>query len=237
MRSGRTSIHIVGNHVPSGRLMVLDDTTVFGFGRATITSGSRGLADVRLHLYRADQQVEVPDSTSRLKNNNQALSRDFVPSNVNYRWTRRVPLAVRAMVLAGEVIKLLHRSRPAPTEGVPLARTRTLLELPYRSFPERDVVHAMTVIRAARESSDPVAYFEEQFGSLAERAQASMIAQLDDRLRSSSGFAFPPRRDGARPQFGLAPAEHKQHGDGQQRNPAGKHEPFDGHRNPDARGQ
>jgi outer membrane protein assembly factor BamB len=95
---------VVANHVPSGRLMVLDDTTVFGFGRAKVGGGDRGLADVPLHLYRAEQEVEIPDRRGRLTNNNVALSRAFVPSRVKYLWSRPVPLAVRGMVLAGDTL-------------------------------------------------------------------------------------------------------------------------------------
>jgi outer membrane protein assembly factor BamB len=114
---------VVGNHVPSGRMLVLDDNSVFGFGRAKVAGGDRGLADVPLHLFRADQAVEIPDRRGRLKNNNVALTRDFVPSRVRYRWSQQVPLVVRAMVLAGDTLFVA---------GPPMAAGRDAAEPDFR---------------------------------------------------------------------------------------------------------
>jgi outer membrane protein assembly factor BamB len=95
---------VVANYVPSGRLLVLDESTVFGYGRKRVGGGDRGLADVPMQLFRADQQVTPLAKPTRLKNNNLALSERFVPTRVNYHWTREVPIVVRAMVLAGDTL-------------------------------------------------------------------------------------------------------------------------------------
>jgi len=95
---------VVGNYVPSGRLLVLDETSVYGFGRKRIGGGDRGLGDVPLHLFRADQEVTPLKGKTQLKNNNLALTRTFRPTKVTYHWSCEVPLVVRAMVLAGDTL-------------------------------------------------------------------------------------------------------------------------------------
>ena len=95
---------VVANYVPSGRLLVLDETTVFGYGRKSVSGGDRGLADVPLHLFRADQQVTPLAKPTRLKNNNLALAEHFVPTKVNYHWSQEIPVVARAMVLAGDTL-------------------------------------------------------------------------------------------------------------------------------------
>ncbi len=84
---------------PSGRLLVADEKTVFGYGRKNV-SRSRSLADC--HLFRADKKVETIDKA--IRNNNAALMRLQKPAKVNVHWSREVPLVVRAMVLAGDVL-------------------------------------------------------------------------------------------------------------------------------------
>jgi outer membrane protein assembly factor BamB len=88
---------VLASNVPSGRLLVLDDKTVFGFGRQKVNS--LGMADGKLHLFRADKEVIIPDRGKRLKNNNVDLAANFVPSRVKYHWSKEVPLVARAIVL------------------------------------------------------------------------------------------------------------------------------------------
>jgi outer membrane protein assembly factor BamB len=95
---------VVGNYVPSGRLLVLDDTTVFGYGRQRIGGGDRGLSDVGLQLFRADQEVKPMANRRGVKNNNLALTAHFQPTKVNYHWARKVPLVARGMVLADDTL-------------------------------------------------------------------------------------------------------------------------------------
>jgi len=82
---------------PSGRILVTDQATVFGYGRKRVTGNSlQGY-----HLFRSDKQVQSIEKT--VKNNNVALSKYQRPARVKYQWTREVPLVVRAMLLAGDV--------------------------------------------------------------------------------------------------------------------------------------
>ena len=104
---------VVGNHVPSGRLLVLDEKTVFGFGREKIGGRDQGFGDVNFHLFRADQEVE-PLASRKVKNNNVALIEHFVPTKVNYHWSKDVPLLARGMVLTDNA---LFAAGPENTPG------------------------------------------------------------------------------------------------------------------------
>ena len=83
---------------PSGRILVTDDATVFGFGRKNV----KGTTLDGYHLFRANKRVEVLDR--KLKNNNVALAEQQKPAKVTYLWSREVPLLVRGMALAGDAI-------------------------------------------------------------------------------------------------------------------------------------
>jgi hypothetical protein len=83
---------------PSGRILVTDDATVFGYGRRNV----RGNTLSGYHLFRADKRVEVIDR--KLKNNNVALAEQQKPAKVIYHWSRDVPLLVRAMALTADTI-------------------------------------------------------------------------------------------------------------------------------------
>jgi hypothetical protein len=95
---------VVGNYVPSGRLLVLDDTCVYGYGRKRIGSKDRGFSDVPFHLFRADQEVTPLPQKRPVRNNNLALMKHFMPTKVTYHWSHEVPMVVRAMVLAGGLL-------------------------------------------------------------------------------------------------------------------------------------
>jgi outer membrane protein assembly factor BamB len=85
---------VAGRYRPSGRILVVDDETVFGYGRKNV--GGNSLAGY--HLFQADKQVRVVNK--KIKNNNEAVEKYQTPDKVIYRWTRGVPLVGRAMVLA-----------------------------------------------------------------------------------------------------------------------------------------
>ncbi len=94
--------HVVANHVPSGRIMVQDQDTVFGFGRINVQSHDRGLQAAQLHLFRSQKELS-PGKPIR-RNNNKALMKRLQASEVNYCWTQTVPIAARAMVLTEDAL-------------------------------------------------------------------------------------------------------------------------------------
>jgi len=108
---------VVANHVPSGRLLVSDGESIYGFGRERVGGGDRGLMDVSLQLFRADKDVQLVDTT--VKNNNAALVRRLKPSKVQYHWQRPVPLVVRAMVVAGDRVFIAGPTMAEEGEAAP----------------------------------------------------------------------------------------------------------------------
>jgi len=105
--------HVAGNHRPSGRILVLDEKTVFGYGRERVTSGGKGMEGY--HLFRADKKVKP--LARKLKNRNAALSEHLTPGRVKYHWSRPVPLVVRAMVLADKQLIIAGPRKIEDREG------------------------------------------------------------------------------------------------------------------------
>jgi len=97
---GRASGWAVMSRIrPSGRILVTDDDTVFGFGRSNVSSNT-SLAGYQ--LFRADKKVTNIDQV--IQNNNAALTRHQKPAKVHVHWSREVPLTVRAMVLTKDAL-------------------------------------------------------------------------------------------------------------------------------------
>ncbi|MFP4057668.1 MAG: PQQ-binding-like beta-propeller repeat protein [Candidatus Brocadiia bacterium] len=78
----------VGSRVPSGRILAVDEETIYGYGRNRYTTqGSHaGLRGVHYRLF--------------------AAARKARGGKAQYRWQQRVPIVVRAMVLAGDTLFL-----------------------------------------------------------------------------------------------------------------------------------
>jgi hypothetical protein len=83
---------------PSGRILVTDEETVFGYGRRRV----QGNTMKGYHLFRAEKRVEEIDR--KMKNNNAALAAQQRPARVIYRWSRDVPLLVRGMALTPDTL-------------------------------------------------------------------------------------------------------------------------------------
>jgi hypothetical protein len=109
---GRASGWAVMSRIrPSARILVTDPSTVFGYGRRNV-----GGNDLRgYHLFRADKEVVPIDR--KIKNNNVALTEHQKPAKVVYHWSREVPMVVRGMVLAGEVLVAAGPAMDADAAG------------------------------------------------------------------------------------------------------------------------
>jgi len=96
----------VGNIVPSGRLLVFDDSNVYGFGRNQYgTHGSHiGLGRTHFRLFGASRKPLIADKSTDRKKRRQG--RPPAKSTVKYHWSGQVPLVARAMVLAGKTLFL-----------------------------------------------------------------------------------------------------------------------------------
>ncbi|MHC4981716.1 MAG: outer membrane protein assembly factor BamB family protein [Planctomycetota bacterium] len=96
-----------GNKVPSGRILVFDDSSVYGFGRDLYPRSSPLWSKgEKYQLFAAPieqpESVKKPGAKSAGKPQpkQKARQRPPIASTVKYHWTVEMPLVVRAMVLA-----------------------------------------------------------------------------------------------------------------------------------------
>ncbi|HIE51691.1 MAG TPA: methyltransferase domain-containing protein, partial [Armatimonadetes bacterium] len=93
----------MGNIIHSGRLLVFDDSTIYGFGRNRYGNGLHiGLGETHYRLFAARREL-LPAAKAAPKPASQKKRRRGqapVKSRVKYRWSRQIPLIVQAMVLA-----------------------------------------------------------------------------------------------------------------------------------------
>jgi hypothetical protein len=95
-----------GKFAPSGRIMVLDDTMVYGFGRKPLYY--RWRTPMEYHLFAASRDAEIVRTADGLPVKGKAKQknkprRQMVP-HPRYEWSRSLPLFVRAMVLADRTL-------------------------------------------------------------------------------------------------------------------------------------
>lgn len=101
--SGYIGWYFAGREVPAGRLLVVDDASVCGFGYKP--AFYRGSTERQYHLFaldRAKQRAQPAPDYER-------ANREYGPAGegrtyVQLRWSRDVSLLVRAMVRAGDVL-------------------------------------------------------------------------------------------------------------------------------------
>jgi hypothetical protein len=86
---------------PAGRILVLDDSSVYGFGR--VPMGYRGTPNT-YHLFACSREPKliVPNQPPRKRGS--SVYGKVVPGRLTYRWSHAVPLLVRAMVAAGRTL-------------------------------------------------------------------------------------------------------------------------------------
>lgn len=91
---------VIGNQVPAGRILCVDISTVYGFGRTQYaTHGSHvGLGKNRYRLFAA-----VKPSASDVRAAGKRRRRGKGPT-VKFRWVHDAPIAVRAMLVAEDVL-------------------------------------------------------------------------------------------------------------------------------------
>jgi len=106
MASGYGGWPVVGNQVPSGRLLVCDASSVYGFGRTPYgTHGSHiGLGKSHYRLFAASRKPLPAEKPGDKKK--RSRRRAPIKSKVKYHWSKQIPLVVRAMVLADTTLFL-----------------------------------------------------------------------------------------------------------------------------------
>ena len=87
----------LGTRVPAGRILVLDESTIYGYGRNRYSrDGSHvGLGKTAYRLFATSKSAQAPPAARR-----RGVIRE--KPAIGYKWTKTIPLLVRAMVLAGD---------------------------------------------------------------------------------------------------------------------------------------
>jgi outer membrane protein assembly factor BamB len=88
-----------GKNAPGGRILAVDESAVYGFGRKPVYYKWR--TPLEYHLFAADKDPEIVREPIGPKRKAKAAPRAQHPE---YRWSRSVPLLARAMVLADKTL-------------------------------------------------------------------------------------------------------------------------------------
>jgi hypothetical protein len=91
-----------GKVAPSGRILAVDDTTVYGFGRKPIYYQWR--TPMEYHLFASPRDPEILRETVEGQAPGRAKPKRRIVQHPEYRWSRQVPMLVRAMVKAGDTL-------------------------------------------------------------------------------------------------------------------------------------
>ena len=114
--SGATGYPMAGRFAPSGKLMVFDDTTVYGYTRKP--QYFRWTTPLERHLFASSKEPEIlrkprkpkkPAKKPAAKTKQRVskmllLSRETQDAKIAHQWTQDLPLVVQAMVLADDTL-------------------------------------------------------------------------------------------------------------------------------------
>ena len=120
MGGGYHGWHLAGNRNPSGRLLVFDDESYYGFGRVNYDKRQGGHPSKVGPAYRLFAQSRMTESEVT-KAQKEARRSGKDDEEKRYAWTAQMPFFVRAMVLAGDRLYVVGPSDLAAVE--PGART------------------------------------------------------------------------------------------------------------------
>jgi hypothetical protein len=131
----------MGNMVPSGRILSVDDEIVYGYGRDRLPGGPAGQArgGERYHLFAAEKELieSLPSNREnqhlRYGGSGRSLGlkvterdrRFGEPRLFQYVWNRQVPILARSLVLAHHTLLLAGPPEPADLR-TPELRLRNL---------------------------------------------------------------------------------------------------------------
>lgn len=94
-----------GNIMHSGRLLVLDRSDIYGYGRDRYGNSLHiGLRGTHYRLFAASRELLPPEKPTSKAAGQKKGRRAPPKSRVKYLWSQRVPLIVRAMVLADRTL-------------------------------------------------------------------------------------------------------------------------------------
>jgi len=96
----------LGNVVPSGRIMVYDDDCFYGYGRNMYPGfmGGQWRGGEAHHLFASPRSAAEIDPQQLRELVKQMRKKKGRHTDIQYRWAASVPMAVRAMALAGQTL-------------------------------------------------------------------------------------------------------------------------------------
>ena len=116
----------VGNRVPSGRILVIDDGAIYGFGRQSYaTSGAHVGLNAKYRLFAAGKDAgagEGPAAPPAKGERGGKKKGAAAPAGFKTRWSVEVPIQARGLVLAGKTLFLAGPPEGADADGPGLRR-------------------------------------------------------------------------------------------------------------------
>jgi hypothetical protein len=96
----------LGNVVPSGRIMVYDDQHFYGYGRNMYPGfmGGQWRGGEAYHLFASPRSAAEIDPEQLRELVKHMRTKKGRHTDIEYRWSTSVPIAVRAMALAGQTL-------------------------------------------------------------------------------------------------------------------------------------
>ena len=106
---GRSYISAAGGwylatyQAPAGRILSVDGSTVYGFGRAPMRFGG---TPVSYHLFACHKEPELinPNPKRPPRKRGSRIYGLVVPTRLKYHWSKSLPIMVRALVVAGDTV-------------------------------------------------------------------------------------------------------------------------------------
>lgn len=97
--------------------------------------------------------------------------------------------------IAGEVIKVMHASRPVSGQTLALHTDHVHVSLDFREFPPEDIRQIMQLFEQSRQASDPKAFLDPHLDTLTKKAHAKAVA-LIEQLKAEHGSSQTIRLSG-----------------------------------------
>jgi len=95
--------HLATYQAPAGRILAVDGSTVYGFGRAPFRV--RGTPNT-YHLFACSKEPELvnPNPNRPARRRGSRIYGKVIPTRLAYHWSKSLPCMVRAMVVAGQTL-------------------------------------------------------------------------------------------------------------------------------------
>jgi len=95
--------HLASYQAPAGRILAVDDSTVYGFGRAPLRfSGTPHT----YHLFACSKEPKLinPNPNRPPRRQGTSIYGKVIPTRLTYHWSKGLPVLVRAMLVADQML-------------------------------------------------------------------------------------------------------------------------------------